>query len=612
MTHIRNFSIIAHIDHGKSTLSDRILELTETVESRKMQDQILDSMDLERERGITIKMQPVQVKYPVPADLRHEFDHEDYIFNLIDTPGHVDFSYEVSRSLAAVEGAVLLVDATQGIQAQTIANVYLALDQDLEIIPAVNKVDLPNARVSEVKAEICELLGVEPESILEVSGKTGQGVDALLRRIIRDVPAPRCDVGESDHPQCKDKPFRALIFDSAFDPYKGVIANIRVVEGTLNRHDVIKMLAKKQDAEALEVGIFTPSPLRTDVLEAGMIGYVATGLKTVQQVRVGDTIVRLPEGADLAPLAEYNEPVPVVYASLFVESAEDYPTLRDGLEKLQLTDSSLVFEPESKEVLGKGFRCGFLGMLHLEIITERLRREYGLELVISTPSVSYTIHYTNGEVHKIYSASDFPDQSRIEKVMEPWVKLEIMTPSEYIGGVMDVMQKRRGEFLNTRYVTEERAVVEYEVPLSKVIVDFYDVLKSVTSGYASVNYEPIADRSAEVVKMDIWVAGDVVEALSLIVYKDEAHQEGKRIVAKLKQSLPREQYAIALQAAIGGTFVARETLSAFRKDVTAKLYGGDRTRKDKLLKKQKAGKKRMSQHAKIYIPKEVYLDVLKQ
>lgn len=608
MNHIRNFSIIAHIDHGKSTLSDRILELTETVEQRKMQDQLLDSMELERERGITIKMQPVRVRYVVPQEMHGQFEFDEYQFNLIDTPGHVDFTYEVSRSLAAVEGAILLVDATQGIQAQTIANVYLALEQELEIIPAVNKVDLPNAQVDEVKSQICELLGVEPEEILEVSGKTGQGVPELLQRVVQNVPAPVCE-GEDD---CLKKPFRALIFDSAFDPYKGVIANVRVVDGQINRHDAIKMVAKQEEAEALEVGIFTPSPLRTDVLKAGEIGYIATGLKDVDNVRVGDTIVRIPEGADAQPLAEYKEPRPVVYASIFVETADEYPTLRDALSKMKLADSSLYFEPESKEVLGKGFRCGFLGMLHLEIITERLKREYGLELVISTPSVSYTIHKTNGEVEKIYSATDFPEQSRIEKVMEPWVKVEIMIPTDYVGGVMDLMQKRRGEFINTKYITEERAVVEYNVPLSKVIVDFYDTLKSITSGYASVNYEPIDDRSAEVVKMDIKVAGDDVEALSQIVYKDESHEEGKRVVHKLKQTLPRQQFSMALQAAIGGTIVARETISAFRKDVTAKLYGGDRSRKDKLLKKQKAGKKRMAASAKVHIPKEVYLDVLKK
>lgn len=607
MKNIRNFSIIAHIDHGKSTLSDRILELTNTIESRKMQAQVLDSMELERERGITIKMQPVRVKYIIPDDKKNNFEYKEYYLNLIDTPGHVDFTYEVSRSLAAVEGAILLVDATQGIQAQTIANVYLAMDQNLEIIPVVNKVDLPNARVDEVKAEICELLGVDNTEILEVSGKTGFGVDNLLQKIIEIIPEPN-----HSNLNSLDKPFRALIFDSTFDSYKGVIASVRVFDGVINRADPIKFLAKKQETEALEVGIFNPNQFRTDRLEAGMIGYIATGLKEVENVRVGDTIAIRKEDIVVEPLAEYIEPTPVVYASIFVETAEDYPTLRDGLNKMKLSDSSLFFEPESKEVLGKGFRCGFLGMLHLEIITERLKREYELDLVISTPSVSYTIFKTNGEKEIIYSATDFPEQTKIEKVMEPWVKLEIMTPTEYIGGVMDIIQKRRGEFINTKYITEERAVIEYNVPLSKIIVDFYDALKSSTSGYASVNYEPIEYRDAEVVKMNILVAGEEVEALSQIVYKDKSAEEGKRIVHKLKNSLSREQYSIPIQASIGGNIIARETLSAFRKDVTAKLYGGDRTRKDKLLKKQKAGKKRLADKAKIHIPKQVYLDVLKR
>jgi GTP-binding protein LepA len=597
MQYIRNFSIIAHIDHGKSTLSDRILELTHTVEKRNMKAQLLDSMELERERGITIKMQPVRVKYT--------YQNQEYILNLIDTPGHVDFSYEVSRSLAAVEGAILLVDATQGIQAQTIANVYLAIDQDLVIIPVVNKVDLPHARVSEVKQEICELLGVQESEILEISGKTGQGVLELLDKVIIEIPSPQTN---SSNP----KDFRALIFDSAFDSYKGVIAHIRIVDGEIHTADAIKMLAKKQEAQALEIGVFTPQMTKLDILSAGSIGYIATGLKNVENVRVGDTIVKFPEGQELKPLAEYLEPVPVVYASIFVESTEEYPILRDALNKLQLSDSSLVFEPESKEALGKGFRCGFLGMLHLDIITERLRREYELELIISTPSVAYTVEQTNGEIYTIYSASDFPDNTKLARILEPFVRLEIMTPKEYIGAVMDLLQKRRGQFINTRYIGEDRAIIEYQIPLAKVIVDFYDVLKSITSGYASVNYYPLDPQEAQVVKLDIMVAGESQEALSHIVYKDEAHDEGKRIVHRLKESLPRQQYSVALQASIGGTIVARETLSAFRKDVIAKLYGGDRTRKDKLLKKQKEGKKRMRDTARIHIPKEVYLEVLKR
>lgn len=608
MNHIRNFSIIAHIDHGKSTLSDRILEMTQTVEQRKMRDQLLDQMELEQERGITIKMQPVKIEYKPSQVLIDELGVEKYIFNLIDTPGHVDFTYEVSRSLAAVEGAILLVDATQGIQAQTIANVYLALDQDLTIIPAVNKVDLPSARVDDVKEQICQLLGVEPGEIFEVSGKTGQGVPELLEEVVRQVPAPSCE----SEGECTDAPFRALIFDSHFDSYKGVIAHVRVVDGKVKGQDKIRMFAKAEIAGALEVGVFRPFLSETGELKAGEIGYIATGLKDAEGVRVGDTIIAEPKVPGIEPLAEYKEPIPVVYASIFPESTEDYNTLRDALIKLKLQDSSLTFEPESKDALGKGFRCGFLGMLHLDIITERLKREWDLELVISTPSVSYRVIKTDGEEMMVYSPSDLPEPNHIETIYEPWVKMEVMTPNEYVGAVMDLSHKSRGEFVDTEYLSSDRVNMKFHMPLAKIIVDFYDQLKSATSGYASTSYEPIEERSAEVVKMNILVAGDNFEALSQIVYKDEAHEEGKRVVHKLKESLPRQMFTVALQAAIGGKIVARETLSAFRKDVTAKLYGGDRSRKDKLLKKQKAGKKRMAANSKITIPKEVYLDVLKK
>jgi GTP-binding protein LepA len=596
MHNIRNFCIIAHIDHGKSTLSDRILERTGTISEREMRDQLLDSMDLERERGITIKMQPVRIGY------------KGYELNLIDTPGHVDFNYEVSRSLAAVEGAVLLVDATKGVQAQTVANLYLAIDQDLTIIPAVNKVDLPNARVEEVKAQIVHLLGCEPEDILEVSGKTGQGVEILLDEIITKIPAPE----HTQKLQDSQHTLRALIFDSNFDSYKGVIAHIRVFEGEVRKNQKLFMLAKKEEADALEVGVFRPQMDSTGILEMGQIGYIATGLKDVGKVRVGDTLVLYQDKEITQPLTSYKEPTPMVFASIFPESGEDYPILADGLEKLRLTDSSLTYEHESKDALGKGFRCGFLGMLHLEIISERLEREFGLKLVISTPSVSYRLKLTNGEEYYIYSPSDLPDQNLIEVVYEPWVKMEVITPAEYLGGIMELMSKNRGEYKNTDYLTEDRVVLGYEIPLSKVIVDFYDQLKSVSSGFASVSYESIGDREADVVRMDILVAGELVEALSQIVYSNEAFEAGKKIVHTLKNHLSKQQFTVALQAAIGGKIVARETLSAYRKDVLAKLYGGDRTRKDKLLKKQKAGKKRMASRGKVHIPKEVYLQVLKK
>lgn len=609
MKHIRNFSIIAHIDHGKSTLSDRILEMTQTVEQRKMRDQLLDQMELEQERGITIKMQPVKIEYQPSQSLIEEFGIEKYMFNLIDTPGHVDFTYEVSRSLAAVEGAILLVDATQGIQAQTIANVYLALDQDLTIIPAVNKVDLPGARVADIKEQICQLLGVSPEEIFEVSGKTGQGVRELLDQIVRQIPAPQYLIPTDD---IDTAPFRALIFDSHFDSYKGVIAHVRVFDGSIKEQEKIRMFAKGQVASTLEVGVFKPLLERTGILRAGEIGYIATGLKDAEGVRVGDTIITESKIQGIHPLAEYKEPIPVVYASIFPESTEDYNILRDALIKLKLQDSSLTFDPESKDALGKGFRCGFLGMLHLDIITERLKREWSLDLVISTPSVSYRVIKANGDEVIIYSPSDLPEPNMIETIYEPWVKMEVMTPNEYVGAVMDLTHKARGEFVDTEYLTSDRVNMRFYMPLSKIIVDFYDQLKSATSGYASTSYEPIEERVADVVKMNILVAGDSFEALSQIVYKDEAHEEGKRVVHKLKESLPRQMYTVALQAAIGGKIVARETLSAFRKDVTAKLYGGDRSRKDKLLKKQKEGKKRLASQAKISIPKEVYLDILKK
>lgn len=607
MRHVRNFCIIAHIDHGKSTLADRMLEMTGAVEQRKMKEQLLDQMDLERERGITIKLQPVSMLYSPRKDeasTRHGYSlpTTNYALNLIDTPGHVDFQYEVSRSLAAVEGAVLLVDATKGVQAQTLANLYNAIEQDLEIIPVVNKIDLPNAQVDRVEQEIVNILGCSREEILHASGKTGEGVDTILEAIVSRVPAPKGD---------SKKPLRALIFDSVYDDYKGVVAYVRIVDGEIRRDDMLRYSATKAEGHSIEVGTFTPSLKKTDLLQAGDIGYIATGLKSVSVCRVGDTVVSKKDPADALP--GYREVRPMVYASFYPREGEDYNGMRDALEKLSLNDAAFVFEPESNLALGRGFRCGFLGMLHLEIIQARLEREFEFEPTITTPSVVYEIaKKDSGEVMKLYSAVEYPDPSIIESIAEPYVKLEIITPSEYLGGVMELLGKMRSTYKTTNYIDPMRTVLEFEVPLVEVIVNFHDDLKSVSSGFASMSYEVIGYRCSDLVKMDILVAGDPVEAFSRIVPRDQAHVEGKKIVEKLKSVIPRQNFVIPLQAAVGGKIIARETISAFRKDVTAKLYGGDVTRKRKLLEKQKKGKKRMASSGRVNIPTEAFLNVLKK
>jgi GTP-binding protein LepA len=592
---IRNFCIIAHIDHGKSTLSDRLLELTKTVEKRKMQEQLLDTMSIERERGITIKMQPVRM------DHKHT-DGKDYILNLIDTPGHVDFSYEVSRSIAAVEGAVLLVDATKGMQAQTLAVLEQAQKQGLMIISAVNKIDLPNAMPKEVKEEISKFLEIDLSEIMEISGKTGEGVSELLEKIIEKVPAP---AGNSN------APLKALIFDSIFDSYKGVIANVRIVDGQVKRHDKIKSIILKSDAEVLECGVFKPQLVVRNELNTGEIGYIATGLKEIDKVRVGDTIT-LKNNEAKGALPGYKDVQPVVFASLFPQDADDYDLLRDGLLKLRLNDSSLSFEPEQSEAFGRGFRCGFLGMLHMDILRERLKREFNIEPLITIPSVSYNVKLKNGQGKLVYSPIQMPDQNEIEESQEPYIKLEIMTKSEYMGGIMKLLDKARAVYQDTKFFTDQKVLLIYEAPLSEIIIDFFDDLKSVTSGYASLNYELIGFKPAELVKMDILVAGERVEALSRVVVKSQVQEVGKAMVAKLKDIIPRQLFAISLQAAVGGKILAREDISAMRKDVTGYLYGGDITRKKKLLEKQKKGKKKMKQSGKVNIPPEVYFKVLKK
>lgn len=596
---VRNFCIIAHIDHGKSTLSDRLLEMTNTVEMRKMKEQLLDQMDLERERGITIKLQPVRMNY--------EQNGEKYILNLIDTPGHVDFHYEVSRSLAAVEGAVLLVDATKGVQAQTLSNLYFAIEQGLEIIPAVNKIDLPNADVAKTKKEIIHILGCKEDEILEVSGKSGLGVPKLLEKIIEVVPAPR---GE------KEKPLRALIFDSKYDTYKGVVAYVRIVDGEVKRGDKIFMQAVGSESDVVEVGFFKPDLQTTEKLVAGDIGYIATGFKSVGDCRVGDTVTLSSIHAAVASLPGYKEVIPMVYASFYPIEGDDYNFMRDALEKLKLNDAAFTFEPESNLALGRGFRCGFLGMLHLEIIQSRLEREFEISPTVTTPSVVYEIQLkgksAEEEKLKIYSATEMPDPSMIEKIFEPYVKLDIISPSSYLGNIMEIMQNTRAQYQNTEYIDAERMILTFDCPLTDVITNMHDDLKSASSGYASMNYDITGYKPYDLVKLDILVAEEKVEAFSRIVPKENAFAEGKRTVEKLKDSIPKQNFQIALQAAIGGKVIARETIKAFRKDVTSGLYGGDVTRKRKLLEKQKKGKKKMKNIGRVSIPAEAFLAVLKR
>ncbi len=598
MDNIRNFCIIAHIDHGKSTLADRFLEFTQTVEKRKMKEQILDQMDLERERGITIKLQPVQIKYT--PKIRNS--NSEYILNLIDTPGHVDFNYEVSRSLAAVEGAILLVDATKGVQAQTLSNLYLAVEQGLEIIPVINKIDLPNANIENTKKEIVHIIGCKEEDILTASGKTGEGVEIILNAVINEIPAPKGD---------KNNPLRALIFDSKYDTYKGVLAYVRVVDGRIKQEDKILMMSTHKESSVIEVGHFKPALKEESILEAGDIGYVATGLKDVSLCKVGDTITISDFKDQISKLPGYKEVKPMVYASFYPVEGDDYNFMRDALEKLKLNDAAFVFEPESNPVLGRGFRCGFLGLLHLEIIQARLTREFKLNPTITTPSVVYKIKHKSKETI-IYSPSEMPDPSEIEEVSEPYVKLDIITPSSYLGPVMELMGTLRSEYKNTDYIDQERVLVTFEVPLTDIITNFHDDLKSVSSGFASMNYELIGYYSYDLVKLDILVAEEKVEALSRIVPKEKAYSEGKNAVEKLKEVIPKQNFQIAVQAAVGGKIIARETIKAFRKDVTSKLYGGDVTRKKKLLEKQKKGKKKMKNIGKVSIPPEAFLAVLKK
>lgn len=601
---IRNFAIISHIDHGKSTLADRFLEITNTISKDKMQAQFLDQMDLERERGITIKLQPVRMIYKM-KNPKSETDSE-YILNLIDTPGHVDFNYEVSRSLAAVEGAVLLVDATQGIQAQTLANLHLALDQKLTIIPVINKIDMPSAKVEEAEEELSKLLNIDKKEILRCSAKLGTGVDEILKRIVEKVPPPL---------ENTEKPLRALVFDSEFDEYKGVIAYVRVFDGQVKKGDKINFFATQKEADGLEVGIFIPKLLSKDILRAGEIGYIATGLKEIEKCKVGDTIFSL--NSEIMPLQGYKEIKPMVFAGIYCKQGSDFQKLRNSIEKLKLNDASLSFEPESSPALGYGFRAGFLGMLHLEIIQERLRREYNLDLIITTPSVAYKIKLKTGKQIIIKSPQEFPDPSEILYVEEPQMKIEIITPSQFMGRVMDLIKEKRGDFISSQYLTfgaagqEKRLILEYLIPLSSLLYDFYDKLKTVSSGYASLNYEFFDYQKVELVKVDILVASEKVEPLTILVYKDRSYQAARRIVEALKDVLPRQMFEVKIQAAIGGKIIASERISAMRKDVLAKLYGGDVTRKMKLLEKQKKGKKKMKTMGKVDIPPEAYIAVLK-
>ena len=625
MDNIRNFCIIAHIDHGKSTLSDRLLEMTGTIEARKMKEQLLDTMDLERERGITIKMQPVRMEYHTknpkseirnPKQIQNYNDQnskQKYILNLIDTPGHVDFGYEVSRSLAAVEGAVLLVDATKGVQAQTLANLYQAIDHNLAIIPAVNKIDLPNADPEKTKKEIIHILGCQEEDILEVSGKTGQGVDKLLEKIVKVIPPPK---GKADGP------LRALIFDSKYDIYKGVLAYVRIVDGEVKAEDEIFMLVKRSGGSVIEVGYFKPALEKAAKLKTGEIGYIATGFKSVEECRVGDTITnheskanakRMDANEKIKALPGYKEVSPMVYASFYPIEGDDYNLMRDALGKLKLNDAAFAFEPESNLALGRGFRCGFLGLLHLEIIQSRLEREFDISPTITTPSVVYEIKLKgNAEKFKIYSPSEYPDPSTLEEIAEPYVQLEIVSPSNYLGAIMEVMKNTRAEYQNTEYLDSERMVLKFDCPLTDVITNLHDDLKSASSGYASMSYEIKDYRASDLIKLDIMVGGEAVDAFSRIVPRDKAFPEGKRVVSKLKELIPRQNFQVAIQAAVGGKIISRETITAFRKDVIAKLYGGDVTRKRKLLEKQKKGKKKMKNIGRVSIPPEAFLEVLKK
>jgi GTP-binding protein LepA len=588
--HIRNFCIIAHIDHGKSTLADRLLELTGTVEKRAMKAQMLDKMDLEREKGITIKLAPVRMAY------------KNYELNLIDTPGHVDFSYEVSRSLEACEGAILVVDASQGIQAQTLANVYLAMAADLTIIPVLNKIDLPAADVERVGSEIVSLLGCAKEDILHISAKTGQGVEEVLERVVKDVPSPR---GQSDDAT------RALIFDSYYDDYRGVILYVRITDGVINKNDQIQMMATAANGIALEVGALRPEMSSTNQLKAGEIGYIVTNLKSTREAKVGDTVT-LVKAPATQMLPGYKDVKPFVYAGFFPESNEFYQELKDAVDKLSLSDSALQFEPENSPVLGFGVRIGFLGLLHMDIVRERLEREYNLDLVVTNPSTDYQVSLLNGEELDIKSAADLPDPAKIREIREPWIKGEVVVPKEYVGAVIQLVSSKRGIQKNLSYVDAQLALVSFEAPLANLLTDFYDQLKSATSGYGSFNYELDDYRAEDLVRVDFYVAGEIINALSVMVHRSEAQSLGRVIVEKLKEVIPKQNFQVSLQAAIGGRFIAREDISAYRKDVTTGLYGGDVSRKKKVLAKQAKGKKRMKRFGKVDIPAEAFTVMLKR
>lgn len=592
---IRNFSIIAHIDHGKSTLADRLIEMTGVLSKREMENQVLDNMDIERERGITIKSQAVRMKY-------HAKDGNDYELNLIDTPGHVDFNYEVSRSLAACDGAVLVVDSSQGVEAQTLANVYLAIDNNLEILPVINKIDLPNARPEEVKKEIEDIIGIPAQDAPCISAKSGLNVEQVLERIVTDLPAPTGD---------ETAPLKALIFDSIYDNYKGAIAYVRIKDGIVKVGDEMILMSSRKSFTITEVGYFEPGKYATsNELKAGEVGYIAASIKSLQDVRVGDTIT-LKESPAQEPLPGYKKVNPMVYCGIYPIDGSDYENLKVALEKLKLNDAALEYEPETSGALGSGFRCGFLGLLHLEIIEERLDREFDLSLITTSPSVIYKIHKTDGTVLDLYNPSDMPTPNEIDYMEEPMVQAEIITPKEYVGGIMEICQNRRGTYIDMRYLDATRVNLIYEMPLNEIIYDFFDTLKSKTKGYASFDYEFKEYRKSDLVKLDIWVNGEGVDALSFIVHRDSSYEKGKKMVEKLKNVIPKQLFIIPLQAVIGGKIIARETISAMRKDVLAKCYGGDITRKKKLLEKQKRGKKKMRQIGNVEIPQEAFLSVLK-
>ena len=591
---IRNFSIIAHIDHGKSTLADRILEQTHTVTSREMQNQLLDSMDLERERGITIKLNAVELNYTAK-------DGETYIFHLIDTPGHVDFTYEVSRSLAACEGAVLVVDAAQGIEAQTLANVYLALDNDLEILPVINKIDLPAADPERVRTEIEDVIGIDASEAVLASAKAGIGIEDILEQIVEYVPAPAGDI---------EAPLKALIFDSVYDSYRGVVLNVRIMDGMVKPGDKIQMMSNGKTFDVTEVGVFSPKAIQRDALMVGDVGYITAAIKTVKDTQVGDTVTLANNPAQEA-LEGYRQMNPMVYCGLYPIDTSRYNDLREALEKLQLNDAALQFEPETSQALGFGFRCGFLGLLHMDVVQERLEREFNLELITTAPSVIYHVNKTDGTTVTVDNPADFPEPGTIENVEEPFVKAQIMVPNDYVGAVMELSQRKRGDFVTMDYLDDYRVNVVYEIPLSEIVFDFFDKLKSSTKGYASLDYEISGYRTSKLVKMDILLNAEKVDALSFIVHRDFAYERGKAIVEKLKKLIPRQQFEVPIQAAIGQKIVARSDIKALRKNVLAKCYGGDVSRKRKLLEKQKEGKKRMKQIGSVEVPQEAFMAVLK-